>query len=153
MSSKSFAPLWIKPRSSRYLRIFLIITHGLAGLALLMTPLPLPVLGLSLVLLASSLAWHWRRDKGTSGQGGCRQLYWDSDRQWHLQDGCARWHRPEYYRVVWNHPAVILLQFPRMRRGPASLLLLADQLPAELHRQLRLRLTLFPVTQLDDGGT
>lgn len=153
MSQKLFAPLWIKPQSSRYLQVFLIVTHGLAGLALLLTSLPLLVLGLSLVLLASSLAWQWRRGIGMDGRGGCRQIYWDGDRQWHLQDGRSHWHRPEQYRVIWNHPAIILLQFPRMRRGPASLLLLADQLPAELHRQLRLRLTLFPVTQFDDGGT
>lgn len=153
MPHESLPPLWIKPQSSRRLQAFLIVTHGLAGLALLLTPLPPPLLGVSLGLLMPSLAWQWWRVVRMRGWGSCRQLYWNGDRQWHLQDGRSRWHLPECYRVIWNHPTIILLQFARTRSGPASLLLMADQVPAELHRQLRVRLTLYPATQPDEVGT
>ncbi len=153
MSHSLPPPLGARPEPSRRLLIFSVVSHAMAGLAVGLAALPVPAVIMMATLLTGSAAWQWRQIVQQRGRRVCRQFYWEGDRQWHLQDGRSVWHRPKRYRVVWNNPAAILVHFSGTAGGPRALLLLADQLPAPVHRQLRVRLTLYPATQEEEGGT
>lgn len=153
MVDKTHPPLWIRPAVSRQLKAYLFLTHGLALIALPLSGLAVSLQLLVLAGVCLSLAHNWRSRVLYQGSSGLRQLCWEPDGQWLLQNGRGEWQRVRSYQGVWIHPKVILLRFGKGWRTPSGLLLMADAVSPNLHRQLRVRLTLHPCSRDSAEGT
>lgn len=140
-------PLWIRPTTSRHLQGYLLSLHGLASLAVYQSGTNTWVQWIAVGLVGVSLWFSWRRHVSLRSDASVRQACWESDGRWLLQDGRGEWRHAEEYRPIWSNPWLILVRF-----GSGSLLLPADAVPSELHRQLRVRLTLQPYVQDSEDG-
>ena len=153
MVDTSHPPLWIRPIASGRVKAWLLLSHAAAACAI-----PLSGQGLSFKLVVAgltclSIGYSWRRHVLLGGRAALRQACWESDGRWLLQDGRGDWRHVDDYRLVWSSPRIILVRFRKVWPGPDSLLVLSDAVPAELHRQLRVRLTLQSHSRPSEEGT
>lgn len=126
-------------RHSRYLTLYLLLVHGAALAAPLLTPLWFPArLGAALLVLLCLVrqlrAHSWRR-----GRHATRALHWRADGRWTVTDGAGDTLEYARCQVVLAEPGLILVQL----RSPGRrhwLVLAADSAGAEPLRQLRVRL-------------
>jgi len=131
--------LELEPTPSRYLLIYLILLHALAGAALLQ-PLSLPT-GVPFALLAAvvaSLLWqvwrHYRDSRRTT------RLIWRTDGAWDYQMGEQHWPDLSLLPSTYITRGLIILHLQPVNGRRLYRVLLPDSLPTEQWHLLWLRL-------------
>ncbi|MBK8638372.1 MAG: hypothetical protein IPN92_08815 [Chromatiaceae bacterium] len=134
--------LVIRPGVSRRLALWVLIAHGLTLATVLFLPLALSGrAGLALaVLLGCALSlggavWHF-------WPWSLREAVWWPDGAWSLIQGDGRERDGRLLGSTYVSPALVVLNFRCGRWRTASLVLLPDNLEADLLRRLRVRLRL-----------
>ncbi|MFO8025639.1 protein YgfX [Thiohalophilus sp.] len=142
--------LELEPRPSRYLLIYQIVLHTLAGAALLL-PLILPA-GVAFVLLATaggSLLWqvwrHYREGRGTT------RLIWRTDGAWDYQIGVQYWPDLSLLPSTYITRGLIILHLQPVKGRRLYRVLLPDSLPKEQWHLLWLRLRYAGFSEEDVG--
>ena len=135
------AEIHIPFRPSRLLLWFLAVSHGCAALVPLL--LPLPVYGQAFLLLTIALsAWHgWRKQQGLLPSSPLT-LTWREAAGWEVTD-----HEQQSIAVLlenssFTHRWLQVLNFRSPGGRRFSLILLPDNVDAEVARNLRRRLNL-----------
>lgn len=140
-SSTAFArPLRIELRASRRLALLGGVAHAAAVGACLLAHLPLPLclLGALLVTL------HWRRFLLRQCSGGASlalaALRWDAARGWRIRPGGGDWQPARLHLPVFVSAPLAVVRF-RLRSGRrCAAVVVADRLPQDDFRRLRVRL-------------
>lgn len=149
MARRDPAAVWFQTRYSRYLLVFFTGLHGLALLALWLTPLPAWAWALS----GLALVGHGRRLVRTHaahrGREGVRALHWQSDGAWRVLTGDGRVHRYEDVAVTLAEPWAILMTLAGPGARPRKVLLARDSAAPDALRRLRVRLRTRPPDELD----
>jgi hypothetical protein len=134
------SPLVLEPGVSRYLKLYLIVIHGLA-LAVLVTPFNMPLMFrfMLAVIIVGSFIWNWRRSRLNDSARVVR-LVWEVDGDWTLRWNDATQRvaqlRPETYESTW----LVILHFQLQAGGRLSVVILPDMLDRQSFRRLRVRL-------------
>ncbi|MDR9437563.1 MAG: protein YgfX, partial [Thiohalophilus sp.] len=122
--------LELEPTPSRYLLIYLILLHALAGAALLQ-PLSLPT-GVPFALLAAvvvSLLWHmWRHYRDSRRT---TRLIWRTDDAWDYQVGNEHWPDLSLLPSTYITRGLIILHLQPLNGRRFYRVLLPDSLPKE----------------------
>jgi hypothetical protein len=138
MSPNAFAArLALEPGRSRILLVYVLGLHGLALLVLVL-PLALPLVPrLTLMVL---LLWQLGRALQRLRRPALKELIWQGDGHWQLffRDGTERVITSPPQGFVW--PWLVALKFRDDEGAVHRVLLLADMLPADQFRRLRVRL-------------
>lgn len=143
MSSTGFATtLRVRPRSSRRLAAVLGLVHfaALTILPLMAIPRWLTVLIGVLVVLSLYRAIHIH--VLLKGRRAIRELILETSGEVTLCDGGGREHTSVISAGSFVHPWVIILNLKLRGGEKRSLVLLSDSIPADVQRQLRIRLRL-----------
>jgi hypothetical protein len=128
--SGSSSPLVLEPSRSRALRLIVILLYLVALLPGLLLPLPWWARPLWMLVLGAAFYWEWRRVDAAPP----RLRY--VERTWEFEESAGEW-RAQRLRDWYASPLLCVLSFAEPRR---TVLLPADALPAEQHRQLRVLL-------------
>ncbi|NOY63178.1 MAG: hypothetical protein GXP10_08535 [Gammaproteobacteria bacterium] len=144
MSSAPYAtPLHLEPQRSRYLGGLLILMYG--GALPLLIPLPLPVA--IKLLLASVLVvgfiHHINQHFLLCGKSAVKWLVWGDEDEWILHDGNGKDYGHATLISSYVHPKLVVLNFvteKEAKKRRRSVVLLADSLPKDSARKLRVRL-------------
>ncbi|MCF7970526.1 MAG: hypothetical protein K9L22_05090 [Methylococcaceae bacterium] len=142
MSAKSEAPLWIEVKQSRYLLIFIILTHSLAIFSILMLCIDFRVILLLLMLVGCSLYFQLHRYK----QGFYLfTLKHTAEFSWQILDRDKLSVMPILGSSVISAWLIVLhVQIDKQRR---SLLVVQDAVPTDIYRQLRVTLNIASLTE------
>lgn len=140
-------PLLVRPRFSIRLALFVVLTHVLAGAALIAVPRsPWQLLA---VPVAASLGYQWWVHVLRRAPWSIESLVWDAQGVWHIElvSGARSEARLSPSTFV-SVPLVVLNLSRSWRRW--SLPLFADALDPEQHRHLRQRLRIEGATGSTD---
>ena len=125
-------PLWIEVKQSRYLLIFIILTHSLAIISLLVLSVDFGLIFCLVILVIYSLYFQLHRYQ----QGFYLfTLKHSAQFSWQLQDKIAVQILGSSVVNAWL--IILQVQVDKTRR---SLLVFHDAVPAEIYRQLRVTL-------------
>lgn len=131
--------LELEPTPSRYLLIYLILLHALAGAALLQ-PLNLPM-GVPFALLTAvvaSLLWHaWRHYRDSQRTA---RLIWRTDGAWDYQMDAQHWPDLSLLPSTYITRGLIILHLQPVNGRRVYRVLLPDSLPRTQWHLLWLRL-------------
>jgi len=141
MSHATYAsPLVLEPGVSRYLTLYLVVTHIFA-LAVIAAPLNIAValrLGIAVVIVISFI-WQWRRTR-LNHPARIHRLVWEADDDWVLwcndSTELVGQLRPESYESI----LLVILRWQLQRGGRRTLVILPDMLDRQSFRRLRVRL-------------
>lgn len=147
MAQHSPASVWLQTRVSNRLLSYLLLLHGLSGVAIWLTGLPFVVLIGASVGLGVHLVWQLRVHVFRHGRAGVRVVHWQTDGCWRILDGDGQVHRYEKVTPVIASPMFLLAKL-ESQTGRRWLLLASDSASPEPLRQLRVRLRQF---RPDDG--
>ena len=144
MSSKKSEPLLhIEPRSSRQLATIMLLMHGAAMAIVINLNLPIwLVLGLAgsiIVLLFST----WNLYILNQNKKSLKVMIWDEEGSWTLITADKKPHAATLLSSSFIFPKMIVLQFlAKNPRKKYSTVIMQDSLPANIFRQLFVRLRL-----------
>jgi len=140
MSRNRFvSPLVLEPAASRYLRIYLLAVHALALYALLLPMLISPGLRMGLIgMLAVSAYVSLRRPRSAARE--IQRLRWTSAGHWVLHCRDSRQHSATLLPQSYVSRYLVILWLRGSQDHKYCVPLLADQLPADTFRRLRVRL-------------
>jgi hypothetical protein len=139
MARQAPAPIWLRIRASRYLLLYLLAVHGLAGLACWRVPLPPLWRATALLLLMASLGWYLRVYVWRQGAAAVTAAHWQADGSWMVTDGRGRASHCPRYEVTLDGPLLIVVRLYGKSHN-RWLVLARDSADAEALRQLRVRL-------------
>lgn len=127
--------LRVEPRPSRILLIGGGVSHVLAGVAVLVSSVPLGIKVGWIAGIALTLAWFvWRYgDRDGRGFMACIELV---DGRWRLETGDGRSHRAQF-TGGYAHPQLIILHFRLENGRRQALTLLPDAADPDALRELR----------------
>jgi len=131
---KSVPALQIELRPSRYLLIFILISHLGALVLLLLLPVQLWAKLLVALLVLFSLTRQWQ-----SHVHVYQHLRWDSQNQWWLSDQSGKNYAAALLPGSYVHPLMLVLRF-KVQKRTCHLVLLPDSADPDLLRRLRVRL-------------
>lgn len=142
MSSTRYAQaLRLKPKPSRILIGLLTVGHLGAVVVVFFLDIPLMVKLLIAVALLVSLIVAWRKQPGSTGEGGIRALTWRVDGEWLLETIGGESIIATLHESTYVHPWLVVLNFRQAeKRGLISFVLAPDALDRETFRELRVRL-------------
>jgi len=141
--NKFESPLDLELHPSRYFLAYLLLIHGLAGLALLF-PLQLTMVlrGVLLLVVLGSLAWHISRFRLSAKT--VTRLHWRADGSWDYQCGENRIDDLQLLPASYVTSGLMILHLKKPGTRRLSIMLFPDSLPAAVWHQLRIRLR-FPL--------
>jgi hypothetical protein len=119
---------------------WLLLTHGVAVMALPFASLPLPAGLLLAAGILLSLGWYWPRQVSRRAPGTIRTLTWGSDRACHLQLQGGGVSDATLCRQAFVQPWLVILQVTETGRRRRPLVILPDMLDGVTFRRLRVRL-------------
>ena len=135
MSHVAYAsPLVLEPGRSRYLMVYLVVSHALALVALAV-PLNLPLLPRLVLASVVIVSYVWQITRVRP-----RRLVWQSDGDWSLFD------EEENERLAYLSPdsyvstLLVILRLQLEQGGRCSVVILPDMLDRHSFRRLRVRL-------------
>ena len=131
----------LRPRVSRCLAGFIIVSHLLASTALFLSDISNLARVALLVLILFSCVISWRRMIARSGVKAIVQADWLPDDSWRVVDGDGNLRQVTASNLLLNPPALVILKFKFSHSGAATLIICPDSMGREARRQLRVRLT------------
>jgi len=133
-------PLRVELRASRRLALAAAALHSLACGACLLATLPLPLR----LLLAGLTAVHYgvflRRHASARAGRAIRSVAWDRTRGWQVRCRRGAWQPASLRLPVFVSASLVVMRFRPATGSACSALVVADRLPADDFRRLRVRL-------------
>lgn len=133
-------PLRVEFGASRRLALAAAVVHSLAAGACLLATLPLPLR----LLLAGVAAVHYvaflRRHASARARRAIRAVAWDSTRGWQVRWRSGAWQPARLLLPVFVSASLVVMRFRPAAGRACSAMLVADRLPADDFRRLRVRL-------------
>ena len=140
MSSKKFVrPLSFDLHASRRLTGFLLVTHLLATIAVLMLPWSMAPRAALVCALLLSLGWSVGRHGLRRLPGAICRVQVSASDAWTLWRRDGRVVTGELAGSTFAHPALVILNF-RRAAGTQSVIMLPDSLDSDAFRRLRVHL-------------
>jgi hypothetical protein len=133
-------PLWIELRPSAQLSGLAVAVHLLAALAWWLAPVPVWQALLASACLAIHFAYFRAARVQGRGRGSLCGLGWDRQRGWRLCGSDQHWQAATLLTPVFVTHQVVAVRFRCGRWRRRSAIILADRLPADAFRRLRVRL-------------
>ena len=127
---------------------WLLLLHATALLVAALLPLPLPAILALMVVVLTSLAWHWRLRVSPRYPHAVRSLRWETGGDCVLRLASGEQLNTRLAAHAFVIPWLVILYF---QGRPRHLVLLPDMLAAQAFRQLRVRLRL-ELQQHPGGG-
>ena len=131
----------LRPRTSRCLAGFIIVSHLLASTALFFSDIHNLARMALLVVVLFSCGLSWRKLIARSVASAIVQADWLPDDSWRVVVGDGHLQQLDSWSLLLNTPALVILQFKLSRRAAATLIICPDSMDREARRQLRVRLT------------
>ena len=131
----------LRPRVSRCLAGFIIVSHLLASTALFLSDIQNLARMTLLVVVMFSCGLSWRKLIARSGAGAIVQADWLPDDRWRIFDGNGNSQLVLSWNLLLNTPALVILKFKVIGSGTQTLIICPDSMDREARRQLRVRLT------------
>jgi hypothetical protein len=133
-------PLRIEFGPSRRLAQAAAVIHVLAAVACLPATLPLLLRLLLAVASAAHFVWFLRRQASAKTGAAIRAIAWDSARGWRVRCPGADWQTARLLVPVFVSASLVVMRFRPAAGRTCSAIVVADRLPADDFRRLRLRL-------------
>jgi hypothetical protein len=133
-------PLRIELHASRLLAAGGGLLHALAAAACLLAQLPLPVSVLLMALTATHYGYFLRRQAGAHAGRAVGALAWDDRRGWRVCCASDGWQAARLRIPVFVTASLVIVRFRLGSGRTCSVIVVADRLPADAFRRLRVRL-------------
>jgi len=133
-------PLRVELRASRLLAGGGGLLHALAAIACLLARLPLPVGVLLTALTATHYGYFLRRQASARAGWAVGALAWDERRGWTVRCVRGGWQTARLRIPVFVTASLVIVRFRLGSGRTCSAMVVADRLPADAFRRLRVRL-------------
>jgi len=133
-------PLRIELCTSRLLAAGGGLLHLLAVMACLLADVPLPVGALLALPVCAHYAYFLRRQVSARTGRAVGALAWDERRGWRVRCGGGGWQAARLRIPVFVSAALVIVRFRLDSGRTCSAVVVADRLPADHFRRLRVRL-------------
>lgn len=141
MSSKSFLPaIDLRLRPSRYLAVFLFVTHGAALAALAAVSTSYVVAALLAGGIITSFVYYFRRHIQLRGARAVRRAVWTEEGDWLLTTAAAQTRTVRLLPGAYVAEKLVVLPFQDDAKRRYTVILLPDNVDARTFRQLKVRL-------------
>ncbi|MEJ1356113.1 MAG: protein YgfX [Candidatus Sedimenticola sp. (ex Thyasira tokunagai)] len=140
----SYSPLRVEILPSPTLVMFIHSLHGAVFIFCLFLPLPIGVIGVSLLMVITSWVVAARRYIVCVGDAGITTVEWQCDSGWSLLEGDSQAQQVELLEGTFVSTWMIILRFRLGRFRERYLILLSDNTDADEVRRLRIRLRNYP---------
>lgn len=151
LSRTSLPPLRIEPRSSRYYLWLLSVLHFLVLLTLIPSDLYIIIKLVAVLLIVISWRHQFRRAYGLQGPRVVTLALWDEKNLWRIRLGHGQMQNAELLPDSLNHWLLVILNFKTAAGQRYSMPLFRDSLDNDLHRRLRVRLTVYTASLNTQG--